>query len=86
MKYIKWIHYWGLSKGFTLLAGGPVEIWSWDSIDIVWFQIVSINNQVSLFTWLILPGCDTKTQIELTFEIIGTPSEQELNMILREIP
>jgi hypothetical protein len=28
-----------------------------------------------------LPGCDTKTQIELTFEVIGTPSEQELDMI-----
>jgi mitogen-activated protein kinase 1/3/mitogen-activated protein kinase 6 len=31
-----------------------------------------------------LPGCDTKNQIELIFEIIGTPSEQELNMIPRE--
>lgn len=27
---------------------------------------------------------DTKNQIELTFEVIGTPSEQELNMIPRE--
>lgn len=31
-----------------------------------------------------LPGMDTKNQIELTFEVIGTPSEQELNMIPKE--
>lgn len=31
-----------------------------------------------------LPGCDTKNQIELTFEIIGTPSDQELNVIPRD--
>lgn len=31
-----------------------------------------------------LPGTDTKNQIELIFEVLGTPTESELNAIPKE--
>lgn len=31
-----------------------------------------------------LPGCNTKNQLELIFEVIGTPSEEEINAIPKE--